>query len=978
MTVASLVATTADINGGTVDNATIATSDITVGAGKTLNVSAGTLTLADNQISGDKVEGGTINAITINTLGSTTGNITTVNATTVDTTNIEVTNIKAKDGTAAGSIADSTGVVTIASSVLTTTDINGGTIDGATIATSDITVGTGKTLNVSSGTLTLANDQISGDKVEGGTINAITINTLGSTTGNITTVNATTVDSTNVEVTNIKAKDGTASATIADSTGVMTIASSVLTTADINGGTIDGTVIGGASAAAGTFTDVGADALDLAAIAATKAVTAVDVFVYDTSKDSDGGAWRKRTQGTSWYQETLNTTTRGARREFPAVAVIVAEAAKVTIYDGDDPALPMWHVEDYTGLTIRAAVAINGQIWIGTSTGVIASDYAGDDLGTTTLDYTTSTTPAIVNNSVNDIAATVLPDAPIDPATGLPVPTIAVATAGGVSVITDSGAVYDSASTTAKTNIEIIGDYIFFRTVAAAEAIQTYRLSTIAADGFVVDRYYRREDGTAGQYPQISNSAANSFISGRDTNDIAVGYVVGGLWRLQQGATGSNGAYPDDAVAKVTSTYNTGWMNGDIKGAFLSDTDDTDLVGSGELVTNGTFDTDTSGWTAGNATLSVVSNKLQIVSDGAGIAFAEQTLSGLTVGQTYLLEATGEITAGSSKAFVTLYTGTGTFIANAISNVSAETTGTLTFVATQTSMRVRLQLLTPTGAGDTGLFDNISVKLADADRSVNNKGLIVNGTVTRSPVATGADLVAYSGFSASNYLEQPVNTGLDFGTGDFAIMGWLKQAANTAVETILERDSAVSAQRFTLAVNASGFLTFTCDDDTTARTATSNRIVDNDVWTHFVALYDGAGNVKIYLNGVLDDTETGSALLTLNNASAVLRVGLAVDDAEPLDNADLALLRISATVPSDSQIKKIYEDEKFLFQDGAQATLYGASDAVTALAHDPVTDLLHVGTSAGRSVFSGLRRVSNTTTAVGTAISASNGLVVEE
>lgn len=57
-------------------------------------------------------------------------------------------------------------------------DIDGGTIDGATIATSDITVGAGKTLNVSAGTLTLANDQISGDKVEGGTINAVTINTL--------------------------------------------------------------------------------------------------------------------------------------------------------------------------------------------------------------------------------------------------------------------------------------------------------------------------------------------------------------------------------------------------------------------------------------------------------------------------------------------------------------------------------------------------------------------------------------------------------------------------------------------------------------------------------------------------------------------------------------------------------------------------------------------------------------------------------
>ena len=74
---------------------------------------------------------------------------------------------------------------------------------------------------------------------------------------NAGTINATTLDLTNLEVTNIKAKDGTASATIADSTGVMTIASSVLTTADINGGTIDGTAIGASSASTGAFTTVG-------------------------------------------------------------------------------------------------------------------------------------------------------------------------------------------------------------------------------------------------------------------------------------------------------------------------------------------------------------------------------------------------------------------------------------------------------------------------------------------------------------------------------------------------------------------------------------------------------------------------------------------------------------------------------------------------------------------------------------------------
>jgi len=61
----------------------------------------------------------------------------------------------------------------------------------------------------------------------------------------------------------------------------------------------------------------------------------------------------------------------------------------------------------------------------------------------------------------------------------------------------------------------------------------------------------------------------------------------------------------------------------------------------------------------------------------------------------------------------------------------------------------------------------------------------------------------------------------------------------------------------------------------------------------------------------------------------------------------------------------------------AKATLYGTSDTITALAYDDDTQLLHVGTSSGRSVFDGLRRVENTTTAVATAISAVDGLVVE-
>ena len=84
------------------------------------------------------------------------------------------------------------------------------------------------------------------------------------------------------------------------------------------------------------------------------------------------------------------------------------------------------------------------------------------------------------------------------------------------------------------------------------------------------------------------------------------------------------------------------------------------------------------------------------------------------------------------------------------------------------------------------------------------------------------------------------------------------------------------------------------------------------------------------------------------------------------------------TAPSSEQIKKMYEDEKVLFQDNAKAVLYGTSDAVNALAYDDDTRLLHVGTSSGRSVFNGLRRIDNTTTAVARSLSAANGMVAED
>lgn len=375
--------------------------------------------------------------------------------------------------------------------------------------------------------------------------------------------------------------------------------------------------------------------LDLGEYSKAISDTAVDVFVYDTSKDSDGGAWRKRTQGTSWYNETLNTATRGSRKEFPSVAVIVAGTDKsVTIYDGDDPDLPMWMVFNSAdarmlGNTTTAVVLQNGALWValngygvseisfikdeawrhrnnvnsgfyGKFKGFIAdrnvaASFSGSDyIG------------ALVNDLCNDVAMTVLPNAPIDAATGLPVPTIALATNGGTSVIRDDGTVVDITTTSGasgwgKSNFVAFRDdnkvvstvgyytndysdrYVHINTIPSADFSLGNGLDNVTSEGY--------HGATGGDSAIVSVFGEGN---GRDITSMTAEHF-GQASGLSQVAYAPVDTAPDltSMVAYTTSDYATGWMNGDIKLATLSDTDDTDVTGS-ELVINGTFDSDTS------------------------------------------------------------------------------------------------------------------------------------------------------------------------------------------------------------------------------------------------------------------------------------------------------------------------------------------------------------------------------------------------
>jgi len=111
---------------------------------------------------------------------------------------------------------------------------------------------------------------------------AVTSGEDGTTAGNVTIdsyagLHAGVTTVTDLETGSISAADGTAAATIANSTGVVTVPSAVLTTADINGGTADNVTIGGSTAAAGTFTTAIAANMQTGTVKANDATAAITI-----------------------------------------------------------------------------------------------------------------------------------------------------------------------------------------------------------------------------------------------------------------------------------------------------------------------------------------------------------------------------------------------------------------------------------------------------------------------------------------------------------------------------------------------------------------------------------------------------------------------------------------------------------------------------------------------------------------------------
>ncbi len=892
---------------------------------------------------------------------------------------------------------------------------------------------------------------------------------------------------------------------------------------------------------------------NIAAIKAKLNENARDIFVYDTRNDSDGGAWRKKTVGQSWYNEPLGTQYRGYRREFPSVAVIITTTTGVTLYDGDDPNLPLWmkFPQDSTGPIYAIpdkVFALNGTLCVSAATGSSSAYFTelafihdamrlhqgtainqtrsgwqhgmyprtdgGSWLGSQSPIHVNS---SLVDRNTNDVSMTIHPLADLDPTTGMPKPTIVIGTDSGTRIIHNGTVTLAGTSTHDMDDVGVSEDAVIMRNKTNG-GYYWYDYSGTNFGNFFSNT------GNLRILKNPTSSAENHLAWTTRDEKLIIGQDNG--LNIIFGTIGAKSGIPDQMAAFIASDYNTGWHLANSTGIWCSATDTlgtlhptnlalTATAGSTARLTSETYDSGDTSWqmvdNAGNnngyvvvefqnltvnqaykITITFDNNAAldsgynhHISHDNGGAAEnhtyfthwnktngSSETLTGYFVAQTasaddfviyangitlnvsdfscvetndifekeYLLN--GDFTDGTTSwAIVDSNEGSFSVSSNqltlnnstsadppvccaqavpglqagewynvycdkasghdtVVNIVNASTAGggsgsygnvvynnanegrTCSIEGSSTTNVCILRVNTNTTG--TSVLNSVSIRRADVDRSMLQQflrdrvsALSIFGTMTRTPVATGAELLGYTGWSDSNYLYQPHNANLNFG-GDFSCVGWVKWDDPSATGFIFDRAQVSDgSSRYCVyqGSNKIGFYTSTGSADSEVLAAINN-YTD---WMHFACLRHNSGLMEIYINGeqIVSTSLTKRAVDTSSNAPLVVGNRYSITDSNKMKGS-IALLRFASIVPSAAYIKKMYDDEKLMFEPNAKCSLYGTSDTVKGVYYDESTRRLHVGTSAGRSDFNGLCRINNTTTPVTTVISASGGLIVEQ
>ena len=876
----------------TIDGLVLTADTITNDANLTMDL-AGDLAIdvdgGDVVITDDGADILTINATTISGSATSSGSFAHIAVNSVSASRIELDNIQGNWTNAGNTVADLGSI--------TTADINGGTVDGATIGASSHTTIKGTTIDATAD-FTIGGTVITDNTItDDGTLVIASTTATSFSDGNITNVGDIALDT-------ISADDGSSLSFSNNWTNAgRTVADlGIVTTVDINGGSIDGTTIGAASAVAGTFAAIVGTTIDATTDFTIGSTVITDDSIVMTPSTSDTITFSGATNG-ALAITTVDDAAAAANITITADGTFEAIGTTVTLDSGGainlEPAAGSAILLDGTisvdAGVVTGATSITSTAFVGTSDGVVGGNTpaAGTfttlvatgnvDLGDATGDTITATgrfdsdiVPS--TNSARDLGTSALQfaEAHID--------------TGHIDAITATG-------TSTLTTVDINGGNIDGTVIGAATPASGSFTGIIVTGGMEV----------RGDLTYVSSSNL-------DIGDRIVTLNAGS-------AAGDGGLYINDA-----DTTETGSLLWDVsEDRWIGGLKDAEVnlvtISSTDTLTNKTLtspDINTPDIDGGTIDNTVIGAATQAAGDFTAIgAVAAGTIVGTTI------DATTDFTIGTTV--ITDDSIVMTPSTDDTATIAASTNGALTFTTVDTAAAAANLLFTIDGTAEIASAGLITL---DSGAAINiepaaGSAILLDGTISiDAGVVTGATSITSTALAGELTGNSSTATALATGrtiamTGDVA---WTSPsfdgsgnvtAAGTiqanAVQTGMVHDDVATELAGAGTTATSGVINVIGGDGITAN---ANDVAVTAAQTTITSIYntglkvgrDASGdwidfgtddNIKVYLSNVEEFRFTAGGTF----------------------HADADVVAYSSTVASDMNLKENITDMKYGLSD---------------------------------------------------------------
>jgi hypothetical protein len=304
------------------------------------------------------------------------------------------------------------------------------------------------------------------------------------------------------------------------------------------------------------------------------------------------------------------------------------------------------------------------------------------------------------------------------------------------------------------------------------------------------------------------------------------------------------------------------------------------------LITNGTFDTDLTGWTNGNPSQFTYSyNSVGGNTGGKVMYYAidnnTRTFTQFvtcTSGQRYTLSF--DACSDTANAMVIDIDGTNVVTIDDNNNINYIHYN-VSFTAGSGSVRIRIE----SAAANRSYFDNFVVKQEDApkDYSADIKGSGTNKTLTANGNAgVGYEIPSYYGSALSfdgsgDYFSIPDTEDFEFGTGDYTVEFWVNCQRATSGTTYYE-EIVTKGYPFQIYRNNTGLIQLSIDSNTGGGYDFTGSFGTPGVgnWAH-VAVSKNNGVTTLYMNGVARGIQTTNT--NINNTGSNFTIGEYADAA---------------------------------------------------------------------------------------------------